>query len=60
MRWKLIIKIKTSEISTEAKTNLRKGKTRINIKKDENGNLIADPQNVLNRWKHFFKCTWGS
>jgi hypothetical protein len=23
---------------------------RINIIKDENGNLIADPQNVLNRW----------
>jgi hypothetical protein len=27
---------------------------RINIKKDENDNLIADPQNVLNRWKNFF------
>jgi hypothetical protein len=27
----------------------------INIIKDENGNLIADPQNVLNRWKNFFK-----
>jgi hypothetical protein len=26
----------------------------INIIKDENGNLIADPQNVLNRWKNFF------
>jgi hypothetical protein len=26
----------------------------INIMKDENGNLIANPQNVLNRWKHFF------
>jgi hypothetical protein len=26
---------------------------RINIIKDENGNLIADPQNVLNRWKNF-------
>jgi hypothetical protein len=22
--------------------------------KDENGNLLADPQNVLNRWKNFF------
>jgi hypothetical protein len=21
---------------------------------DENGNLLADPQNVLNRWKNFF------
>jgi hypothetical protein len=27
---------------------------RINIIKDENGTLIADPQNVLNRWKNFF------
>jgi hypothetical protein len=27
---------------------------RINIIKNENGNLIADPQNVLNRWKNFF------
>jgi hypothetical protein len=29
-------------------------RTRINIIKDENGNLIADLQNVLNRWKNFF------
>jgi hypothetical protein len=27
---------------------------RINIIKDENGNLLADPKNVLNRWKNFF------
>jgi hypothetical protein len=27
---------------------------RINIIKEENGNLLADPQNVLNRWKNFF------
>jgi hypothetical protein len=27
---------------------------RINIIKDENGNLLADPQNILNRWKNFF------
>jgi hypothetical protein len=27
---------------------------RINIIKDENGNLLADPQNVLNRWKNSF------
>jgi hypothetical protein len=27
---------------------------RINIIKDENGNLLAGPQNVLNRWKNFF------
>jgi hypothetical protein len=27
---------------------------RINIIKDEKGNLLADPQNVLNSWKNFF------
>jgi hypothetical protein len=27
---------------------------RINIIKDENGNLLADPQSVLNMWKNFF------
>jgi hypothetical protein len=27
---------------------------RINIRKDENGNLLADPQSILNRWKNFF------
>jgi hypothetical protein len=27
---------------------------RINIIKDENGNLLADPQSVWNRWKNFF------
>jgi hypothetical protein len=28
---------------------------RNNIIKDESGNLLADPQRVLNRWKNFFK-----
>jgi hypothetical protein len=27
---------------------------RINIIKEENGNLLIDPQNILNRWKNFF------
>jgi hypothetical protein len=27
---------------------------RINIIKDENGNLLAGPQSILNRWKNFF------
>jgi hypothetical protein len=27
---------------------------RINIIKDESSNLLADSQNVLNRWKNFF------
>jgi hypothetical protein len=34
---------------------IKKGyQPRINIITDENGNLLADLQNVLNRWKHFF------
>jgi hypothetical protein len=33
----------------------RKGyQPRINIIKDEKGNLLADPHSVLNRWKNFF------
>jgi hypothetical protein len=33
----------------------RKGyRPRINIVKDETGNLLADPHSVLNRWKNFF------
>jgi hypothetical protein len=27
---------------------------RINTIKDENGNLLADPQSALNKWKNFF------
>jgi hypothetical protein len=27
---------------------------RISIIKDENGDLLADPQSVLNRWKNYF------
>jgi hypothetical protein len=27
----------------------------VNIIKDENDNLLADPQSALNRWKNFFK-----
>jgi hypothetical protein len=34
--------------------NLRKGTNLEFILKDENGNLLADPQNVLNMWKSFF------
>jgi hypothetical protein len=33
----------------------RKGyQPRINIIRDENGNLLADPQRFLNMWKNFF------
>jgi hypothetical protein len=32
---------------------------RINIIKDGNGNLLADPQSVLNRWKSFFNQAYS-
>jgi hypothetical protein len=60
------LKVKINELETNNKdTNIRdlyRGinefkkmyQPRINIIKDENGNLIADPLNVLNRWKNFF------
>jgi hypothetical protein len=52
MSLKLIIKTKVSEICIN---KFNKGcQPRINIIKDENGNLLAYPQNVLNRWKNFF------
>jgi hypothetical protein len=51
MSLKLMIKIKILERDTN---EFKKGyKPRINIMKDENGNLLADPQSVLNRWKKF-------
>jgi hypothetical protein len=34
--------------------NLRRGKPRINIIKDENGNLLTEPYRVLNKWKNIF------
>jgi hypothetical protein len=37
--------------------NLRKGMNLELILKNENGNLVADPQSVLNRWKNFFNHT---
>jgi hypothetical protein len=26
----------------------------MNVIKDENANLLADPESLVNRWKHFF------
>jgi C4-type Zn-finger protein len=33
---------------------------RSSIINDESGNVLADPQSALKRWKHFFNRTWGS
>jgi hypothetical protein len=59
------LKDKSNELETNKNKNIRdlyrginefkKGyQSRINIFKDENGNLLADLQSVLNRWKNFF------
>jgi hypothetical protein len=59
------LKGKINELETNKIKNIRdlyrginefkKGyQPRINIIKDENGNLLADSQRVLNRWKNFF------
>jgi hypothetical protein len=53
MRLKLIKNKNTRDLYT-GENEIRKGKKPgINIIKDENGNLLADPQNVLNRWNFF-------
>jgi hypothetical protein len=55
MSLKLIIKTKTLRDLYRGINEFKKGyQPRINIMKNENGNLLADPQNVLNRWKNFF------
>jgi hypothetical protein len=52
---KLIIKAKNISYLYRGINDCKKGyQPRINIMKDENGILIADPQSVLNRWKNFF------
>jgi hypothetical protein len=54
MSLKLIIKRKTLEICRGINEFNKGYQPRINIIKDENANLLACPQNVLNRWKNFF------
>jgi hypothetical protein len=59
------LKGKINELETDNKTEIldlyrginefKKGnQPQINILKDENDNLLAHPQSVLNRWKNFF------
>jgi hypothetical protein len=45
---------KPLEVCTETNESKEGYQPRINIIKNENGNLLADPQSVLNRWKIFF------
>jgi hypothetical protein len=58
------LKDKINELETNKNTNIdfyrginefkKCYQTRINVMKDENGNLLADHQSALNRWKNFF------
>jgi hypothetical protein len=59
------LKDKTNELATDSKNKnnrdcrgineFRRGYDRINILvKDENGDLLADSHNILNRWKNYF------
>jgi hypothetical protein len=55
MSLKLIIKTKILRDLYRGMNEFKEGyQPRINIIKDENGNLLADSQSVLNRWKNFF------
>jgi hypothetical protein len=54
MSFKLIIKTNIRDLYGDINEFKKVYQPRINIMKDENGNISADPQNVLNRWKNFF------
>jgi hypothetical protein len=54
MALKLIIKQNIRDLYGGINEFKKGYQPRINIMKDENGNLLADPQNVLNGWKNFF------
>jgi hypothetical protein len=55
MSLKVIVKAKILRDLDRSINAFKKGyQTRINIIKDENGNMFTDPQSVLNRWKNFF------
>jgi hypothetical protein len=52
---KLVIKAKNIRGLYGGINEFKKGyQLRINIIKDENGNLLLDPQNIWNRWKNIF------
>jgi hypothetical protein len=54
MSSKLTIKKKISDLYRGINEFKKGYQPRITIIKDENGNLLADRQSVLNRWKNFF------
>jgi hypothetical protein len=54
MSLKLVIKTKNLDLYRGINEFKKCYQPRINIIKDENGNLLTDPQSVLNRWKNFF------
>jgi hypothetical protein len=56
MGLELIIRTKTLELYRGINEFKKGYQPIINIIKDENGNLLAHPQNVLNRWKNLTRC----
>jgi hypothetical protein len=56
MSLKLIIKTNITDLYRDINKSKKVYQPRINITKDENGNLLANPQNVLNRWKNLTRC----
>jgi hypothetical protein len=55
MSLKLIIMTEIFRDLKRGVNEFKKGyQSRIYITKGGNGNLLADPQNILNRWNNFF------
>jgi hypothetical protein len=48
------VRTRTSETYREINEFKRGYQPRNNLEKDENGNLLADFHNILNRWKNYF------
>jgi hypothetical protein len=49
------LKDKIDDLATNSKNkNIRDLYRGSNLVKDENGDLLADPHNILNRWKNYF------
>jgi hypothetical protein len=47
-------KVKIRELHRGINEFKRGYQHRINLVKDENGDLLADPHNILNRWKNYY------
>jgi hypothetical protein len=54
-------KSKNIETCIEVINDFKRGyQPRCNLVKDENGDLLADPHNIVNRWKNYFSVIEGT